>query len=217
MKTLVELDRRLTPFAKPQAIFLEDDGIWLSSLATQRVYWLERATLAVRWETPVPEGLQAWGLTRRGDSLWAVVGGDGGPDDVRTLRRLLPGQGFDPAVRLVCPDQSGSHLSFDGQTLYLSQWYPRKILALDEQGKPGRVLPLTHGVCGHCYAQGAFWALTTDEEEAGDYWLTRIDPVTGENRDLGRFGFPCRGLGYADGSFWTNHRAAGQLVRLAAP
>jgi hypothetical protein len=217
MNTLTELERRNTPFTKPQALFVDGKTLWLSSLATKRIYSLDAATLSITSEAQVPDDLFAWGLTKIGDALLVVVGGGGGPEDVRTIRRYVPGSGFDPEFRLVCPDESGSHLSFDGQTLNLSQWYPRKIIALDQEGRPGRVLPSIHGICGHCYAKGAFWALSTDEEESGDYWLTRIDPVTGENRDLGRIGFPCRALSFDGEHFWTNHRAANQLVRLAAP
>jgi len=217
MNTLRELERRNTPFAKPQALFVEGATVWLSSLVTKRIYSLDKATLAITSETPIPEGLFAWGLTKVGADIFTVLGGEGGPDDIRTIRRLIPGAGFDPGCRLLCPDESGSHLSFDGVSLNLSQWYPRKIIALDAKGQPGRVLTVNHGICGHCYAKGAFWALTTDEEKEGDYWLTRIDPVTGVNQDLGRLGFPGRALAFDGENFWTNHRAAGQLVRLEAP
>jgi hypothetical protein len=217
MHTLRELERRTTPFGRPQGLFVDGNTIWMSSLDTKRVYSLDRATLAITWETPIPDGQHVWGLTKQGADLMVVHGGEGGPDDIRTLRRVKPGVGFDPEFRLICPDESGSHLSFDGVSLNLSQWYPRKIIALDAKGHPGRVLSVSHGVCGHCYAKGAFWALTTDEEQAGDYWLTRIDPVTGENQDLGRLGFPARALAFDGEHFWTNHRAAGQLVRFAAP
>lgn len=217
MNTLRELERRDTPFAKPQALFVDGATLWLSSLATKRIYSLDRQSLAITSETPIPDGLLAWGLTKTDKDLLAVLGGEGGPEDVRTIRRVLPGVGCDPVFSLPCPDESGSHLSFDGRSLNLSQWYPRKIIALDPQGVPGRVLAVGHGICGHCYAKGAFWALTTDEEKAGDYWLTRVDPATGENQDLGRLGFLGRALAFDGECFWTNHRAAGQLVRFAAP
>lgn len=217
MQTLRELERRNTPFAKPQGLHVDGDTLWMSSLDTKRVYSLDRATLRITWETPIPEGQHVWGLTKVGEDVYAVHGGEGGPDDIRTIRRVIPGVGFDPAFRLLCPDESGSHLSHDGKSLNLSQWYPRKIIALDAKGQPGRVLSVNHGVCGHCFAKGAFWALTTDEEKAGDYWLTRIDPVTGENQDIGRVGFQGRALAFDGEHFLTNHRAAGQLVRLTLP
>jgi len=217
MNTLRELERRATPFAKPQGLYVDGDTLWLSSLATKRVYSLDKVSLAITSETPIPDGLFVWGLTKVGKDLLAVLGGEGGPDDIRTIRRVIPGVGIDPGFCLGCPEDSGSHLSFDGQSLNLSQWYPRKIIALDAKGVPGRVLTVNHGLCGHCYAKGAFWGLTTDEEKEGDYWLTRIDPVTGVNQDLGRLGFPGRALAFDGENFWTNHRAAGQLVRLEAP
>lgn len=216
MHTLRELARLDTPFAKPQALCFDGDTLWMSSLATKRIYSLNKATLSITWEIPVPEGLHAWGLTVVEGELRVVVGREGGADDIRTIRRCVPGVGFDSAFSLPCPDESGSHLSFDGQSLNLSQWYARKIMALDEKGLPGRVLSARHGICGHCYAKGAFWALGTDEEEKGDYWLMRIDPLTGDCRDVGLVGFQARALAFDGQHFWTNHRAAGQLVRLDA-
>lgn len=189
----------------------------MSSIATKRIYSLDKATLSITSETQIPDGLHAWGLTKVGAELFVVTGREGGPDDIRTIRRFVPGSGFDPTFSILCPDESGSHLSFDGQFLNLSQWYPRKIIALDQKGAPQRVLSSIHGICGHCFAKDAFWALSTDEENEGDYWLTRIDPRTGENRDIGRIGFPCRALAFDGENFWTNHRAAGQLVRLSMP
>lgn len=217
MHTLTELERRATPFGRPQGLFVDGTTVWMSSLDTRKIYSLDTASLSITSEAQVPDGLFAWGLTKVGAALFVVVGGEGGPEDIRTIRRYVPGEGFDPNFRIPCPDECGSHLSFDGRQLNLSQWYPRKILALDAQGTPGRVLAAAHGICGHCFAKGAFWALTTDEEKEGDYWLTRIDPASGESRDLARIGFPCRALSFDGENFWTNHRAAGQTVRLAAP
>src|SRR5207245_9188637 len=34
-----------------------------------------------------------------------------------------------------CPDLTGSYVSFDGENLYLSQWYEKRILKYDQNGK----------------------------------------------------------------------------------
>lgn len=215
MQTIRELQRLNSPFPKPQALYVDGDTLWVSSRITRRIYALARNTLEITWETEVPEGLIAWGLTKLGDELRAVVGGEGGTDDVRTIRRIVPGRGFDASFRLACPEDSGSHLSFDGQSLNLSQWYPQKIIALDSAGRPWRVLLATHQICGHCYAQGAFWLVTTDNEETNDYWLTRFDPQNGKSVDVARIGFPARALAFDGQHFWTNHREAHQIVCFA--
>lgn len=214
MKPITELARRATPFPKPQALFVDGTTLWMSSRATQRVYAVDRATLRVTWETAAPS--VAWGLTRWGADLFVVVGEEA-DNTPRTIRRCVPGEGFDAAFSLPCPEGLGSHLSFDGATLVLSQWYPKKLISLGQNGAPGRVLDVPHQIVGHCYAQGAFWLASTDDEETNDYWLTRLDPATGRSEDVARIGFQARALAFDGENFWTNHREAGEIVQFAVP
>jgi len=105
---------------------------------------------------------------------------------------LRPGQGFDKEFALPCPDDCGSHLSFDGQKLHLSQWYPKKLLTLGNDGKVERVISVPHGICGQVYVDGCFYLATTDAEESTDYWLTRVDPRPAQPKieDLVRIPLP---------------------------
>ncbi|MBA4136784.1 MAG: hypothetical protein C0518_05655 [Opitutus sp.] len=212
MKPITELSRRATPFPKPQALFVDDSTLWMSSRATQRVYAVDRGSLRVTWETAAPSVV--WGLTKWGADLFAVLGeeAEGTP---RTIRRCMPRVGFDPAFSVPCPEGLGSHLSFDGVSLILSQWYPQKLISIGRDGQPGRVLPVPHQIVGHCFAQGAFWLATTDDEETNDYWLTRLDPATGRSQDVARIGFAARALSFDGQHFWTNHREANEVVQFA--
>jgi len=217
MKNVVELHRLASPFPKPQAIYVDGATLWLSSRLTRKVYALDRATLKVTWECVVPGNDTVWGLTKHGDALYAVCGVDAVDVDERRIRRIVPRQGFDPAFSVPTPDGMGSHLSHDGATLVLSQWYPQKLISIGADGKAGRVLRTPHQVVGHCFAPGAFFLATTTDEESNEYFVERLDPRTGEAKTLGRLGFSARGLAFDGTNFWTNHRDADQIVCFALP
>ena len=74
-----------------------------------------------------------WAAVSTGDGLWFTIGE--GPDDDRFLWRYVSGKGFSPTERIPCPDLTGSYVSYDGEHLYLSQWYKHRILKLDASGK----------------------------------------------------------------------------------
>lgn len=211
MKSIVELSRRTTPFPKPQALAIAGDTLWMSSRTTSKIYAVDRASLAVSWEFATPQIV--WGLAVVGSELRAVFGEDKVDIDARTIRRIVPGQGIDPAFSWPCPDGMGSHLSHDGTALYLSQWYPKKLVAYDGAGQPGRVIAVPHEIVGHCYANGAFWLATTlNEESPTGYFLERCDAKTGQCETIARIGFSARALAFDGTHFWTNHREQNELV-----
>jgi len=212
MKPVTELHRLDSPFPKPQAIFADGGTLWLSSRQTRKVYSVDRETWRVTWECAVPGDDVVWGVTKHDGFLYGVCGVDRVDVDARRIRRLIPGQGFDPHFSVPTPDEVGSHLSHDGATLVLSQWYPQKLISIGADGRPGRVIQLPRQVVGHCFAQGVFWLATTTNEESDDYFVERCDPATGKSEMLGRLGFSARGLAFDGASFWTNHREANQVV-----
>lgn len=216
MKTITELQRRTAPFPKPQAIYVDGGTLWLSSRQTKKFYAVDRATFAVTWECAVPGDDSVWGVTKVGAELYVVCGVDAVEVDSRRIRRVRPGVGFDSAFSVPCPDGMGSHLSHDGTSLVLSQWYPQKLISIGADGKPGRVLATPHQVVGHCFAQGAFYLATTTNEESDDYSIERLDPATGKCETLARLGLSARGLAFDGKNFWTNYREADQIVMFSA-
>ena len=217
MENTRELHRLDSPFPKPQALFVDGSTLWLSSRKTKKFYAVERATVRVTWEIPVPDGDTVWGVTRHGGALYVVVGVDAPDVDARRVRRVVPGVGFDAAFVRPCPDGMGSHLSHDGAALVLSQWYPQKLIALREDGAAGRVWSTPHQVVGHCFVAGAFFLATTTNEESDEYFLERLDPRSGGCETLARIGFSVRALAFDGANFWTNHRERNQIVCFAAP
>ncbi|HEY5425458.1 MAG TPA: hypothetical protein VIJ77_02815, partial [Candidatus Tumulicola sp.] len=102
----------------------------------------------------------------------------------------------------------------DGVRLYVSQWYNKRILGIDEKGSVVRTIELPRGICGQCYADGAFYVLTTDDEESSDYFLSRVSVNGGAPNveDLARVPFAARALASDGSRFWTNHREHNEIV-----
>ncbi len=209
MHDVTEALRLPSPAPRPQSIAFDGEKLWLGSIETNRIYALDPRQWTLVEEDKAPG--KPWGMTVVGDELRVICGE--GDDDDRVVRRFVPGHGFKTQDAFRCPDGTGSQLSYDGTWLYVSQWYNRRILGLDERGNVIREIGLSHQVCGQCYADGAFYLVTTDDEESNEYFLTKVSP-DGENRseDLARIPFAARALAYDGARFWTNHREANQIV-----
>ena len=215
MNDIRELQRLSSPAPKPQALAWGGATLWMGSRETKRIYAIDPASWTVGWQTAALG--TPWGMAVVGRELRVLCGETS--DDNRIIRRCVPGQGFDKEFALPCPDDCGSHLSFDGQKLYLSQWHPQKLLTLGEDGKVERIISVPHGICGQVYVDGCFYLATTDDEESTDYWLTRVDPRPEQPKieDLVRIPFAARALAFDGKNFWTNHREQNQIVSFARP
>ena len=108
----------------------------------------------------------------------------------------MPGHGFKGSDAIGCPDDTGSQLSYDGVRLYVSQWYNKRILGIDERGAVVRTIDSLAGSAAQCYSEGVFYILNTDDEDSNDFFLTRIG-VNGSGphfEDLARVPFAARAL-----------------------
>ena len=215
MNDIRELQRLSSPAPKPQALAWGGATLWMGSRATKRIYAIDPASWTVGWQTAAPG--TPWGMAVVGRELRVLCGETS--DDNRIIRRCVPGQSFDKEFALPCPDDCGSHLSFDGQKLHLSQWHPKKLLTLGEGGAVERIISVPHGICGQVYVDGCFYLATTDDEESTDYWLTRVDPRLSPPKmdDLVRIPFAARALAFDGKNFWTNHREQNEIVSFARP
>jgi hypothetical protein len=215
MRNVTELLRLPSPAPKPQSLAFDGETLWMGSRATQRIYALDAHAWTAREETAMDD--VPWGIAVAGDELF-VIHGDSGQSD-RLVTPYVPGRGFDRNREFVAPDGTGSQLGWDGDLLYISQWYKKQIVAVDGTGQPLRTIAAPHGVCGQTIVDGRFYLVTTDDEENGDYWLTRIDARGDEPHaeDLAVIPFPARALSFDGERFWTNHREANEIVAFERP
>ena len=215
MEKITELMRLPSPAPKPQSIASDGETLWMGSKETCRLYAIDRATWVARDEAQAPT--VPWGITVVGDELRVIQ--SEGDDDDRVVRRYIPGHGFQKEGTIPAPDGTGSQLGWDGDVLYISQWYNQRILGVDATGAVLSTVDVPHGICGQVVVKGLFYLVTTDDEDNGDYWLTRVDArgATPICEDLAIIPFPARALTFDGERFWTNHREADQIVAFARP
>ena len=145
MKDIREIKRLASPMPKPQSLAWDGSTLWVGSRETRRVYALDPATLAIRWECAAP-GVP-YGMTVVDGGELRVLCSETANDN-RIIRACIPRMGFDANFALACPDDTGSQLSYDGQRLHVSQWYPKKVVRLSRDGGVERVIQAPRGICG---------------------------------------------------------------------
>jgi hypothetical protein len=158
-----------------------------------------------------------WAAVSVGDALWFTLG-EGAEDD-RYLWRYAVGKGFSETERIACPELTGSYLGYDGEHLYLSQWYKHRILKLDDKGNIIREIAIGAEISGHVFVDGTVYVLQGTEQNGGNWRLARLDPreTTPAVKELARVPFQCRSLAFDGKQLWTNHREADQIVCFARP
>jgi hypothetical protein len=216
VENVTELRRLPSPAPQPHAIAFDGTRLWMGSLLSHRLYSIDPASWTARDEGQAPG--RPWGMTVVGDELRVMCGE--GDDDLRIIRRFVPGHGFkmrDGAIP--APEDTGSQLAYDGDRLYVSQWYNKRILSLDESGTVGSVIDVPHEIAGQVVVDGRFYLVTTDDEETEEYFLTRVDargpqPIV---EDIARIPWRARALAFDGTNFWTNHREADQMIAFARP
>lgn len=215
MKDIQELQRLASPAPKPQSLAWDGTTLWMGSIETQRLYAINPATWTVGWDTAAPG--KPWGLTTLRGELRVICGESA--EDNRVILRCVPGKGFDPKFRIPCPDYMGAHLGWDGERLYVSQWYPKKVIGISPTGEAERVIMAPRGICALVIVERVFFLVTTAAEETTEYFLTRIDARSGPPKveDLARIPFAARGLAFDGKNFWTNHREQNEIVCFARP
>lgn len=210
LPTISERRRLPSPAPTPQALAWDSNALWMGSRDLRRIYGIDVETWTICNENEAP-GIP-WAAVSTGEFLRFTIGED--PEDDRYLRRYIPQTGFSETDRIACPDFTGSYLSFDGDHLYLSQWYKHRILKLDACGNILRVIDVGAEICGHVFVDGFIYVLRGTEQPNEDWCIARLDPQqeTPEVEDLAHVRFQCRSLTFDGVNFWTNHRSANEIV-----
>ncbi|MEO5717373.1 MAG: hypothetical protein ABIR29_02250 [Chthoniobacterales bacterium] len=218
MTQISEKSRQAAPCVTPQALAWDGTQLWVSSRDLGLFYRTEREELKVVEEIDPPGVVWSAVMT---DDGWRLTIGKGLNDD-RYVYRYSTADGF--AKLFACPEFTGSYLSFDGEHLYLSQWYKGDVHQVDDRGNIARTINVGAEVCGHTCVDGKLYVLRGQENKdvpgkAEEWCLARLD-LAEKNptiEDLASVPFAARSLTYDGENFWSNHRAANETVSFTLP
>jgi hypothetical protein len=235
MKPIKEHQRCPAPTVTPQALAWDGKQLWMSSRDLGTLYKTDPRTLKIADEVD-PPGV-VWAAVATNGSMHFTVGK--GLNDDRFIYRYEPSKGFTKLC--ACPDLTGSYLSYDGESLYLSQWYEQRILKLDKGGNVVGKIEVGAEICGHAFANGLIYVLrgtenvprppyaagrpTAAQFKSGakpgeeQWWIARVNPrdEKPEVVDVAKVLFAARSLTFDGKNFWSNHRAANETVCFSLP
>src|SRR5438876_3992995 len=126
LPNIVERKRLAAPTITPQALACERDYLWISSRDLGTLFRIDTDTWKIAQEID-PPGV-VWAAVSSGNDEMCFTIGKGLNDD-RYIYRYTTNEGF--TKLFACPDFTGSYLGFDGEHLYMSQWYKERILKFD--------------------------------------------------------------------------------------
>jgi hypothetical protein len=215
LPTITERGRFPSPAPALQALAWDgrNKRLWMGSRDLRRIYAIEpkNGTVLKQQEAPgIP-----WAAVTLNGELRFTIGED--PDDDRYVYCYTPEQGFSKIF--ACPDFTGSYLSFDGNNLYLSQWYKKRVLKFDDKGNVIREIDVGGEICGHTFANGSLYVLRGQEQPNEDWRIARLNPQeeTPVPEDIAVVPFACRSLTFDGELFWSNYRAKDTIVSFALP
>jgi len=215
LPTIIERGRFPSPAPTPQALAWDGNKLWMGSRDLRRVYAIDPKEWKVL-EEKEPPGIP-WAAVATNGTLRFTIGE--GPDDDRYIRRFAPGVGFSDQDKITCPEFTGSYLSYDGESLYLSQWYKHRILKLDADGNIIRVIDIGAEISGHAFVDGMIYVLRGTEQNGESWTIARLDPreKKPEVKDIAVVPFACRSLTFDGDRFWSNYRAKDTIISFALP
>jgi hypothetical protein len=215
LPTIIERGRYPSPAPAPQALAWQGDKLWMGSRDLRRIYVIDPKKWEVLQEKE-PPGIP-WAAVATNGALRFTIGE--GPNDDRYIRRFAPETGFSEQDKIACPEFTGSYLSYDSENIYLSQWYKQRILRLDASGNIVRAIDIGAEISGHAFVNGMIYVLRGTEQNGESWSIARLDPreETPKVTDIANVPFACRSLTFDGTNFWSNHRAANEIVSFALP
>jgi sugar lactone lactonase YvrE len=206
---LAEIVRIPSPAPAPQAIACDGASLWIGSWETSRVYRIDSHQGNLIEETHAP-GKPA-SATAVGDELMFVLSEDG---DSRWIRRFVPGHGFKMKDGLPCPDDTGSHLAFDGEKLWLGQRYNKCVLQLDANAKPLRTIEIGEEIIGLSWVNDRLYFSLWLGREAGGCRIAYIEPAAASPalHYVAQSPFAAVGLARDGDRLWTSDFKNNEIV-----
>jgi hypothetical protein len=187
----------------------------MGSRDLRRIYAIDPEKWTVVQEREAP-GIP-WAAVATNGSLRFTIGE--GPGDDRYIHRFVRNAGFSETDRIACPEFTGSYLSYDGEHLYLSQWYKHRILKLAASGDILQINEVGAEISGHTFIDGLIYVLRGTEQNGESWTIARLDPrqQPPKIKDIAVVPFACRSLTFDGERFWSNHRAADEIVSFGLP
>jgi len=215
LPTISERGRFSSPAPAPQALAWYGHKLWMGSRDLRRIYVIDPKEWKVL-EEGAPPGIP-WADVATNGTFWFTTGEC--PNDDRYIRRFAPRTGFSEEDKITCPEFTGSYLSYDGESLYLSQWYKQRILKLDANGNIIRAIRIGAEVSGHVFVDGMIYVLRGTEQNGESWTIARLDPQEEkpEIKDIAVVPFACRSLTFDGECFWSNYRAKDTIISFAPP
>ncbi len=215
LPTITKRQRLPSPAKTPQALAWDGNALWMGSRDLRRIYAIDPRKWTVLAEQEAP-GIP-WAAVATNGALRFTIGE--GPDDDRYIRRFVPEVGFWEQDKIACPEFTGSYLSYDGESLYLSQWYKHRILKLNASGNTLRIIDVGGEISGHTFVDGMIYVLRGTEQNGESWTIARLNPreETPQVTDIAIIPFACRSITFDGANFWSNHRVANEIVSFALP
>jgi hypothetical protein len=215
LPAIIERGRFPSPAPAPQALAWDGNKLWMGSRDLRQIYVIDPKNWKVL-DKKEPPGIP-WAAVATNGTLRFTIGE--GPNDDRYIRRFVPDVGFSEADKIACPEFTGSYLSYDGENLYLSQWYKHRILKLDASGNIIRIIDIGAEVSGHAFVKGLIYVLRGTEQNGESWNIARLDPREEKPKvtDIAIIPFACRSLTFDGANFWSNHRAKDMIISFALP
>lgn len=209
MQEVKELQRQPAPAGRPQPLAFYHGRLWIGCWDVDKIYGIEAKNWDVTDEFAAPG--RPYGLAAFGGGLAVVVALE---DDNRYLFRFTREDGFDTASKTACPDFTGSHLTSDGTTLYLSQLGKRKILALDGAFGVTREIAMPTRWAGLAFeAPGKAFTIAADEEfDNLEFACVDLSQAQAGVETIAPVPPEWRGLAFDGTSWWTSVREEGEIA-----
>lgn len=211
---LAEIVRIPSPAPAPQALACDGEHLWIGSWETSRIYGIFPNQGRIFEESQAPG--KPVSATVVGDELRLVCSEQ---DDSRFIRRYVPGHGFKSREAIPCHEDTGSFLAFDGERLWLSQRYEKRVLELDALGRPVRIVPVGEEILGMSWVGDRLYVSLWLGKERGGCRIAYLEPRSADPRAVFVAQSPFVAVSLArDGErFWTNDFKRTEIVAFSIP
>ena len=212
---IMEKDQFPSPATTPQALAWDarTNTLWMGSRDLGRIYVIDPKNGAILKQQEAP-GIPWAAVVLNGELRFTI--GESADDD-RYIYRYTAEDGF--SKMFACPEFTGSYLSFDGENLYMSQWYKKRVLKFDDEGRVIREIDVGAEICGHTFVNGALYVLRGQEKPEENWRIARLNPKEEipAVKDIAVVPFASLSLTFDGERFWSNYRAKDKIISFTLP